>query len=181
MHTYTYTRARIRVGSGIPGGKIEVSSSLRVINNRYIIGGVGYTMGEREGERGPRGTRGRERGFAGRDAREGRSSSPSPRKEGGKRGCREREEGTWDGGKRRRTVARAGRTGGKRRGRGSDLHKYIEFIEMSLGIAARRILAAYQPPRRFIPSTVPRPSPPPTRSRDSPPHRPLSHLLRSRG
>lgn len=29
-------------------------------------------------------------------------------------------------------------------GRGSDLHKYIEFIEMSLGIAAKRILAAYQ-------------------------------------
>jgi len=47
-----------------------------------------------------------------------------------------------------------------------DLHKYIEFIEMSLGIAARRILAAYQPPRRFIPSAL------------TPP-RSLSHTLRS--
>lgn len=42
---------------------------------------------------------------------------------------------------------------------GSDLHKYIEFIEMSLGIAARRILAAYQPPRRFIRSVHPSASP----------------------
>lgn len=32
----------------------------------------------------------------------------------------------------------------------SDLHKYIEFIEMSLGIATKRILAAYQPFRRYI-------------------------------
>lgn len=61
----------------------------------------------------------------------------------------------------RRTIARkgGGRGDGERVGRGSDLHKYIEFIEMSLGIAARRILAAYQPPRRFIPSAVPPSSP----------------------
>lgn len=64
-----------------------------------------------------------------------------PRKEGGERG---------GGG--------GGRSPG-RGGRGSDLHKYIEFIEMSLGIAARRILAAYQPPRRFIPSALAPPCP----------------------
>lgn len=70
--------------------------------------------------------------------REGRTQLISaPRKEGGERG------------ERGRTVA----------GRGSDLHKYIEFIEMSLGIAARRILAAYQPPRRFIPSSLARATP----------------------
>lgn len=55
-------------------------------------------------------------------------------------------------------------------GRGSDLHKYIEFIEMSLGIAARRILAAYQPPRRFQTSNYPLVS----SSSSS-----FSHLLRS--
>lgn len=72
--------------------------------------------------------------------REGRSSSPSRGK---------RVQRGWRG--------NDGKEGGGRSrgcGRGSDLHKYIEFIEMSLGIAARRILAAYQPPRRFIPSSI---------------------------
>lgn len=65
-----------------------------------------------------------------------------PRKEGAKRVAGE-TTGRREGGGRSRGC-----------GRGSDLHKYIEFIEMSLGIAARRILAAYQPPRRFIPSSI---------------------------
>lgn len=103
-----------------------MSSSLRVINNRYIIdGGWAAEARERVG--------GLERDAAG-DAR-GPQLISVPRKEGGERG----------GG--------GGRSPG-RGGRGSDLHKYIEFIEMSLGIAARRILAAYQPPRRFIPSAL---------------------------
>ena len=38
IHARIYTHIR-SIGSNIPGGKIEVSSSLRVINNRYIIGG----------------------------------------------------------------------------------------------------------------------------------------------
>lgn len=89
-----------------------------------------------------------------------------PRKEGGERGG---GGGTVEG---REGV-----------GRGSDLHKYIEFIEMSLGIAARRILAAYQPPRRFIPSSLARatPSLPPFALAPPSRRRPLSHLLRSRG
>lgn len=98
-----------------------MSSSLRVINNRYIIGG-GWAAA------------GLERDAAG-DAR-GPQLISVPRKEGGER----------DGGGGGRPPGRGGR--------GSDLHKYIEFIEMSLGIAARRILAAYQPPRRFIPSAL---------------------------
>lgn len=48
---------------------------------------------------------------------------------------------------------------------GSDLHKYIEFIEMSLGIATRRILAAYQAPRRFQPPPDPLPPLPRRRHR----------------
>lgn len=80
-----------------------------------------------------------ERGLEGdaRDAREDRSSSAA------ERGCKEDGEEPQERGGRSREC-----------GRGSDLHKYIEFIEMSLGIAARRILAAYQPPRRFIPSAT---------------------------
>ena len=74
---------------------------------------------------------------------------------------------------------------GRATGRGSVLHKYIEFIEMSLGIAARRILAAYQPPRRDVSKPPPIPSLP---HRSAPhrtaPHRTTvtsssSHLLRS--
>lgn len=108
-----------------------MSSSLRVINNRYIIGG-GWAAEARG--KGGRAAAGLERDAAG-DVR-GPQLISVPRKEGGERG---------GGG--------GGRSPG-RGGRGSDLHKYIEFIEMSLGIAARRILAAYQPPRRFIPSAL---------------------------
>jgi len=115
-----------------------VSSSLRVINNRYIIGS-GWAMEARG--KGGRTAVGLERDAAG-DAR-GPQLISVPRKEGGER----------DGGDGGRSPGRGGR--------GSDLHKYIEFIEMSLGIAARRILAAYQPPRRFIPSALA----PPSRSR----------------
>lgn len=88
------------------------------------------------------------------------------------------ERGWW---KRRDGGGTVG--GGEGVGRGSDLHKYIEFIEMSLGIAARRILAAYQPPRRFIPSSLARAtlSLPPFALAPSSRRRPLSHLLRSRG
>lgn len=85
----------------------------------------------------------------------------------GRRGCeraaahlRPAERGWKEGG----GAATGGLEGGGRSrgsGRGSDLHKYIEFIEMSLGIAARRILAAYQPPRRFIPSSTLSPPPSP--------------------
>lgn len=112
-----------------------MSSSLRVINNRYIIGG-GWAAEARG--KGGRAAAGLERDAAG-DVR-GPQLISVPRKEGGERG---------GGG--------GGRSPG-RGGRGSDLHKYIEFIEMSLGIAARRILAAYQPPRRFIPSALASPS-----------------------
>jgi len=150
-----------------------VSSSLRVINNRYIIGG-GWA--EARG-RGGRAAAGLERDAAG-DAR-GPQLISVPRKEGGERGGEGGRE--W-----------GGRSPG-RGGRGSDLHKYIEFIEMSLGIAARRILAAYQPPRRFIPSAFASPfpalalspralsSPRRRRRRRRCRRRPLSHLLRSRG
>lgn len=98
-----------------------MSSSLRVINNRYIIDG-GWAAEARERVGGKGRCRGCERAAA--------HLRPA------ERGWRKR-----------------GRSPG-RGGRGSDLHKYIEFIEMSLGIAARRILAAYQPPRRFIPSAL---------------------------
>lgn len=135
-------------GSSIPGGKIEVSSSLRVINNRYIIGERRGRVAERNARArvrgGLKGGRKRDR-LKRRHERAGGCERAAqlisaPRKEGGERGERER------------TVA----------GRGSDLHKYIEFIEMSLGIAARRILAAYQPPRRFIPSSLARAAPSPS-------------------
>lgn len=115
-----------------------MSSSLRVINNRYIIGG-GWAAEARG--KGGRAAAGLERDAAG-DVR-GPQLISVPRKEGGERG----------GGGGGRSPGRGGRGG-----RGSDLHKYIEFIEMSLGIAARRILAAYQPPRRFIPSALASPS-----------------------
>lgn len=123
-----------------------MSSSLRVINNRYIIGGVGYTEGLWETVWG-RGSRLEDEGWKGTRERAAAHLRPAER---GWRGNDGKE------GERGRTVARA-----RGCGRGSDLHKYIEFIEMSLGIAARRILAAYQPPRRFIPSSTLFPLPPP--------------------
>lgn len=108
-----------------------MSSSLRVINNRYIIGGGRAAEARGEGGRGG--------GGVGKGRRWGCERAAAHLRLA-ERGWRKRRQG------RRRSPGRGGR--------GSDLHKYIEFIEMSLGIAARRILAAYQPPRRFIPSAL---------------------------
>lgn len=78
-------------GSSIPGGKIEVSSSLRVINNRYIIG-ASVEGGERARGGGSEGWRGDEGGQVGKrrralvDARGMLQLISASRKEGGERG-----------------------------------------------------------------------------------------------
>lgn len=80
-------------GSGIPGGKIEVSSSLRVINNRYIIG---ERRGRGNGEK-------RARGWRGADWK---ATPPSAQRaaahlRAAERGWWERRRGRSGGGKRR--------------------------------------------------------------------------------